>query len=153
MSENKEANNNRELGGDVFDNLTLVLKKREENKYNLAGWEGTAADLKIQVENGNLCPASSFAVVAEGMVRYKRPEERMDDDTDSMRDLAKVLSEGSKIYGQAKELNEAKLKNQIKKYVESHGGVFDDSINWQNFIEERSDRLIKKANAIDEANR
>lgn len=153
MSEALEPRNIAEIGKEGFDRLVVVLGKREGEKYNSVGWGGTSVDLKNQIGSNFLCPASAFAVVSDGISRYKRQEPQIYEDTESLRELAKVLSDGSEIYGQANEIDKVGLKDQIKKYVESHGGTFDDSINWQNFIKERSDRLMAKADTIEEANR
>ncbi|MFH1971280.1 MAG: hypothetical protein ABIJ05_02755 [Patescibacteria group bacterium] len=142
-----------EIGRQEFDRLTSVLNNRESNEYNLVGWEGTVIDLKSEVESNSLYPASAFAVVSEGISRYKRTDERMNDDTESMRELANVLYKGSDIFGRAGEFDEAGLKDQIKKYIESHDGKFDININWKDFIKERADRIKNKADSIDEANR
>jgi len=77
----------------------------------------------------------------------------MRENTDSLRDLSAILSSGSEIYGQADKIDAAGLKSQIKKYVESHGGTFDENIDWQEFIKTRSVKLKAKADAIDEVNR
>ena len=155
MSETVESQNISEIGKDGFTKLVEVLEGREdqEKKYNAVGWSGSSSDLKTQVEGGLLCPASSFAVVAEGIVRYKRTDPEMRENTDSLRDLSDVLSNGSEIYGQADKIDAAGLKSQIKKYIESHGGTFDENINWQEFIKTRSERLKAKADAIDEVNK
>lgn len=70
-----------------------------------------------------------------------------------MRELAQVLLDGSGVYGQAKGMDESVLLEQIKKYVTSHGGEFQEGVDWQNFIAEVSAKLKSKANAIDEVNR
>jgi hypothetical protein len=91
--------------------------------------------------------------VAEGIVRYKRSDPQMRENTDSLRDLSAVLSYGSEIYDQSAKIDAAGLRSQIKKYVESHGGTFDENTDWQEFIKTRSERLKAKADAIDEVNR
>jgi hypothetical protein len=153
MSETVESQNINEIGKDGFIKLVGVLKGREDQRYNAVGWGGSSSELKTQVEDGLLCPASSFAVVAEGIVRYKRLDPQMRENTDSLRDLSTVLSSGSEIYGEATKIDAAGLKSQIKKYIESHGGTFDENINWQEFIKTRSEKLKAKADAIDEVNR
>ena len=152
-SEKSEPLKIAEIGRQEFDELCTILNNRENNKYNLVRWEGKVIDLKNEVDSNSLYPASAFAVVSEGISRYKRTDERMNDDTDSMRDLANVLSEGSDIFGRASEFDEAALKDQIKKYIESHDEKYDININWKDFIKERADRIKNKANSIDEANR
>jgi hypothetical protein len=153
MPEKVESQNIAEVGKDRFGELVRVLKGREDQGYNSAGWEGTSNNLETQVGGGLLCPASAFAVVAEGMFRYKRQDPQIREDTDSLREFAKVLSDGSEIYGQSDKIDGAGLKDQIKKYVESYGGTFDDKTDWQEFIRTRSERLKSKADLIDEANR
>ncbi len=153
MSESAETPSIVEIGKGQFDRLASVLGQREGSKYNLVGWGGSTADLRTSVEGKALYPSSAFAVVAEGISRYKRGEERMYDDTDSMRELSQALADGSEVYGQAKELDETTLKSQIKEYLQSHGGVYDENINWQDFIAERATRIKNRADQIDEVNR
>jgi hypothetical protein len=114
---------------------------------------GSSADLAKSVESGELYPVSAFAVVAEGMKRYKRSEATAIEDTDSMRTLAGFLSDGSHAYGQAQQIDRKPLEAQIKMYLLAHGGIFEEGVNWQDFIQEISDKVKKKASAIDEVNR
>ncbi|MGA2910504.1 MAG: hypothetical protein ABSE04_01745 [Candidatus Microgenomates bacterium] len=151
MSETVESQNISEVGRDSFVRFVGILKDREGQKYNAVGWEGTGSELQSQVEGGALCPASSFAVVAEGIFRYKWQGPQMKEDTDSLRDLSKALLAGSEIYGQAAQIDVAAIKAQIKKYVESHGGRYDGQTDWQEFIKTRAVRLKSKADAIDAA--
>lgn len=153
MPEIVESQNISEIGKDGFAKLVGVLKGREDQRYNAVSWNGSSGELKTQVKGGILCPASSFAVVAEGIVRYKRLDSQMQENTDSLRDLSAVLSGGSEIYGQADKIDAAGLKSQVKKYVESHGGTFDENIDWQEFIKTMSIKLKAKADAIDEVDR
>lgn len=143
----------KEMGGETFQSLMRVLSARESANYNVAGWGGSSAELGMLVEKGELYPASTFAVVSEGAKRYKRSEPQAREDTDSMRELATVLLEGADVYGKAKGVDESVLLEQIKKYVTSHGGEFQDGVDWQAFIAEVSGKLKNKANAIDEVNR
>lgn len=143
----------KEMGGETFQNLMRVLSARESANYNVAGWGGNSAELGMLVEKGELYPASTFAVVSEGAKRYKRSEPQAREDTDSMRELAQILLEGSGVYGQAKGIDEKVLLEQIKRYVTSHGGDFQEGVDWQSFIEEVATKMRTKANAIDDVNR
>ncbi len=142
-----------EIGKTAFANLISTLSSREDSTYNVVGWNGNSSELGRLVQQGELCPASSFAVVAEGMRRYRRQESQQREDTDSMRNLAKIILEGSGVYGEAREIDEQTLLAQIQRFVTSHGGEFQGGVDWQEFIADVSERLKKKADAIDEANR
>lgn len=142
-----------EIGSQEFNQLTEVLNHREAKGYNLVGWDGTSIDLKNEVNNKLLCPASAFAVVSDGVYKYKRPEIRMNDETDSMRDFASALIKGSIIFKQATDIDATKIYSQIKKYFKSHQREFDENLSWPDFIKERADRIKQKADKIDEVNR
>ncbi len=152
MTEISEPQNIKEIGENDFTQLVSVLKAREDEGYTVVGWQGTSSDLSRLVNEGELCPASSFAVVAEGISRYKRTNPKMREDTDSLRELSKVLERGSQVYIQAAMIDEVAVKDQVKKYVDSNGGSFDNSTNWGEFIADRAAKLQAKANAIDDVN-
>jgi hypothetical protein len=136
-----------EIGKKEFGDLAKILKNRVNQKYNVVGWGGNVDDLIP------LYPASAFAIVSDGITKYKRKEPTAHEDTDSLRELSAVLLKGSVIYGQTKEVDTIKIEEQIKGYIESHGGVFDKTIDWGGFIKERSVRIKEKADAIDEVNK
>jgi len=152
MSETLESQDIAEMGKDGFGKLTVALENRDRERYNSVGWGGTTADLKELVGSNSLCPASAFAVVVEGLVKYKRQESELRENTDSLRELAGALSSGSGIFKNAYEIGGPTLLGQIRNYVESHGGVFNESINWQDLLNERSQILIRKADAFDAIN-
>lgn len=143
MPEVVETSNISEIGRGQFERLVGVLTRREAEQNNVILWGGTAQEL------GPLLPAAAFAVVAEGTTRYKKTSPDFTEHTESARELATLLSEGAQVYGQAREVDEATLKNQIRSFVESHGGTFDPDTDWQKLIQERSDKIFQKANAID----
>ncbi len=153
MSEIGETLGVEEVGRSQFDRLSTVLGERESQGYNIVGWGGNNSELRTQVESNALYPTSAFAVVAEGVSRYKRVGDRILDDSDSMRDLASALSGGAEVFPQANAINEAQLKAQIRQYLESHGGVFDESTDWQSFIQTQAGKIKSRAAAVDEMNR
>jgi len=142
-----------EIGEKSFGRLLGVLSAREANGFNAVGWSGTSTELQELVEAGELCPSSSFAVVAEGMNRYKRIGTDMVEDTDSVRKLSEIMGAGADDYRQARQIDENVLVEQIKGYLLAHGGEFQDGTDWVTYIQDISNRLLKKANAIDVANR
>lgn len=149
MTEITSSTDIREIGIDGFSRLVKVLQDREGKRYNDIGWGGTATELQKGINEGNLVPASAFAVVSEGMVRYTRKEKEVRSNTDSLRFLAKSLLEGAEVYHQASQVDMATLKKQIGAFVKSHGGNFDEGLNWEAFIKERATRLKKKADDTD----
>lgn len=152
MTETGETQSISEIGIDMFNNLVTVLEDRESRGINRNGWNGTSANLKESVKEGRLCPASSFAIVADGLTRFKPSEPRAVENTDSLRKLGDILLEGSNVYEQASQIDEETIKGQIKSWVESHGGEFNESMNWREFINEKGNKLRSKADAIEAAN-
>lgn len=148
MSEKGEIPNISELGKSELSNMVDVLKERESKGYNIITWGGKTSDLEDNVAGGKLCPASSFAVVSEGIFNTVRTNPNAFDDTDSLRRLSQVLIVGSDIYGQASEVDNDGIKKQIKAYVESQGRVFDEKTDWQEFIKTRGERLKTRADAM-----
>ena len=152
MSETLGSHDITETGKDGFIRLAAVLENREMEGYNSAGWDGTSAELRALVSNNSLCSASAFAVVAEGLTRYRRQGSELREQTDSLRDFSGVLSSGSEIFSEASKIDKTTLLGQIKSYVESHGGAFDASVDWQGLIGERAQILAQKADAFDAIN-
>lgn len=152
MLETLESHDIAEVGQDGFTRLAAVLEDREMEGYNSAGWEGTSAELRAQVNNNSLCSASAFAVVAEGLTGYRRQGSELRELPDSLRDFSRVLSAGSDIFSEAFKIDKSTLLDQVRNYVESHGGAFDASVDWQDLISERAQILARKADAFEEIN-
>lgn len=154
MVEQLDTSGISEIGKEQLGSLIRVLETREGSGYNAVGWGGTSSELKAQTESRSLYPASSFAVVAEGISRYKRqPGSSLIEDTDSMRELSQMLVAGSEVFKKVSEIDSATVLDQIKRFVESNGGIFDVNTDWPEFIRERAERITQKANAIDDVNR
>jgi len=153
MTETVDSQDINEIGKPDFTELSNTLANREDKGYNVVGWNGTNGELQAHVNDGVLCPATSFAVVAEGIARYKNTNPERSENTDSLRELSKILLKGSEVFAQAYMVDGNSLKDQIRKYVESHGGLFDNETDWEAFIKDRADKLKTKADAIDQANK
>ena len=149
MTEKVGSPNIAEIGQQESNRLVGVLGEREANGYNSVGWEGTSDELRARIGNNSLCPASAFAVVAEGLARYRRQEPSLREDINFLRDFAQALSSGAEIFGEAFKIDKPTLLNQIRGYVNSHDGSFDESINWEDFIRVQARRLNERADRFE----
>lgn len=139
------------IGLSQFDKLANIFTQRETEGLNVIGWGGDTVALKSSVAEKVLYPTSAIAVVAEGMTRYKREGKPLED-SDSLRDLASGLRDGGLVFPLLDAMDEPQRNDQIRKYIESHGGMYDPNINWQGLIETLATRTDEKAADIDAAN-